>query len=36
VNTALYYAHVFGGDVVENIFADDDADFGYLEVTLRL
>jgi hypothetical protein len=36
LNTNLYYGHVFGGGVVESIFEGDDADFGYLEFTLRL
>ncbi len=35
LNTNLYYGHVFGGDIVRNIFDSDDADFGYLEVTLK-
>jgi hypothetical protein len=36
VNTNLYYGHVFGGGVVRAIFDGDDADFGYLEFTLKL
>jgi len=32
----VYYAHLFGGDVVRKIFADDQADFAYLEVILKL
>lgn len=35
LNTNVYYAHVFGADVVESIFQEDDADFGYLEVTVK-
>ncbi len=36
LNTGLYYGHVFGGGVIRNIFAGDDADFGYFEMTLKL
>jgi hypothetical protein len=36
VNTNIYYGHLFGGSVVEGIFNGDDADFGYLEFTVRL
>ncbi len=36
VNLSLYFGHVFGGSVVRALFADDQADFGYLEVTLKL
>ncbi|HYD48180.1 MAG TPA: alginate export family protein [Terriglobales bacterium] len=36
LNTNLYYTHVFGGAAVEEIFAGDDADFGYLEIVLKL
>jgi hypothetical protein len=36
VNTNVYYGHVFGGGVVESLFQSDDADFGYMEFTLRL
>jgi hypothetical protein len=36
LNLTLYYGHVFGSSVVRSIFADDQADFGYLEVTLKL
>jgi hypothetical protein len=36
LNTNLYYGHVFGGSVVRGLFSGDDADFGYLEFTLRL
>ncbi|MBI3302754.1 MAG: alginate export family protein [Deltaproteobacteria bacterium] len=36
VNLSLYYSHVFGGSVVRSIFAGDQADFGYVEVTLKL
>ncbi len=32
----VYYAHIFGGDVVRKIFASDQADFAYLEVILKL
>lgn len=32
----VYYAHLFGGDVVRKIFANDQADFAYLEVILKL
>ena len=33
---SVYYGHVFGGSVVRALFAGDQADFGYLEVTLKL
>lgn len=36
LNTNLYYGHLFGGGVVESIFQGDDADYGYLEFTVRL
>src|SRR5262245_8497437 len=32
----IYYGHLFGNDIVRKIFADDQADFAYLEVLLRL
>jgi hypothetical protein len=35
LNVSLYYGHVFGGRVVRAIFAGDQADFGYVEVTLK-
>jgi hypothetical protein len=31
-----YYGHLFGDSVVRSIFAGDQADFGFIEVTLRL
>jgi len=31
-----YYGHLFGGDVVSAIFKGNDADFGYVEATIRL
>jgi len=36
VSTGIYYAHLFGGDVVKAIFAGDSADFGFIEVTLKI
>jgi hypothetical protein len=36
VSIGLYYGHLFGADVVRSIFQGDQADFGFLEVTLRL
>lgn len=36
INTNIYYGHLFGGGVVDEIYAGDHADFGYLELTLRL
>jgi hypothetical protein len=35
LNTNLYYAHFFGGAVIDRIYAASDADFGYLETTVR-
>ncbi|MCS6927563.1 MAG: alginate export family protein [Candidatus Binatia bacterium] len=32
----VYYAHVFGNAVVRKIFAGDQADFGYVEMVLKL
>jgi hypothetical protein len=32
----LYYSHIFGDSVVRALFAGDQADFGYMEVTLKL
>lgn len=36
VTLSAYYGHVFGKDVIRAIYAGDDADFGYLELTLKL
>jgi hypothetical protein len=36
VNVSAYYGHVFGQDVVRSIYAEDDANFGYVEVTFKL
>jgi hypothetical protein len=36
VSTSVYYAHLFGGSVVRAIFEGDQADFGFIEVTIRL
>ncbi len=36
VNTNLYYTHVFGGAVIDRIYRGKQADFGYLEVVLKL
>ena len=35
LNTNLYYTHVFGGAVIDRIYAGTGADFGYLETTVR-
>lgn len=36
INTNVYYGHIFGGGVVNDIFDGNQADFGYFEFTLRL
>ncbi len=36
VSTSVYYAHLFGGPVVHAIFQGDDADFAFLEATIKL
>ncbi|HXG18138.1 MAG TPA: alginate export family protein [Methylomirabilota bacterium] len=36
VSFTVYYGHVFGQDVVQAIYKEDDANFGYIEVTLKL
>lgn len=36
VSTAVYYGHAFGGDVVDADFRGNDADYGFVEVTLKL
>ncbi len=36
LNLSVYYGHVFGQEVVRAIYPHDQADFGYLEVTLKL
>ena len=36
VSTSVYYAHLFGDSVVRAIFEGDQADFGFIEVTIRL
>lgn len=33
---AVYYGHVFGQDVVRAIYQNDEANFGYLEMTVKL
>ena len=32
----VYYGHLFGGSVVRAVFQGDQADFGFIEVTIRL
>lgn len=34
-NVYAYYGHVFGGEVIRAIYEGRDADFGYVEVTLK-
>lgn len=35
LSAVLYYGHVFGGDVIENIYPQEkNANFGYIEITL--
>lgn len=36
VNVNFYYGHVFGDSIVRAIFAEDQADFGYVEVIFKL
>jgi hypothetical protein len=36
INLNLYYGHLFGGGVIQAIFAGKQADFGYLEVQFKL
>jgi hypothetical protein len=36
VSVTAYYGHVFGQNVIRSIYAEDEANFGYLEVTLKL
>jgi hypothetical protein len=36
INISAYYGHVFGQEVVRAIYPHDQADFGYLEVILKL
>ncbi len=36
VNLSAYYGHIFGQEVVRAIYPQDQADFAYLEVTLKL
>lgn len=36
INLNLYYSHLFGGGAVHSIFADDHADFGYVEMLFKL
>jgi hypothetical protein len=36
VNISAYYGHVFGQDVIHSIYAEDDANFGYVEIILKL
>ena len=36
LSMGIYYAHLFGGDVVRKIFRGDDADFGLFEVTVKI
>jgi hypothetical protein len=34
-NVYAYYGHAFGGKVIDAIYRDRDADFAYVEVTLK-
>ena len=36
ISAGIYYGHVFGGGVVRSLFAEDDADFALLELTLKI
>lgn len=36
LNVNVFFAHVFGGSVVEAIFPGDDANFGYIELNLKI
>jgi hypothetical protein len=36
VNVNVYYGHAFGGGAVRALFTGDQADFGYVEVTVKL
>jgi len=36
VNTQIYYGHVFGGAVTQQIFSNDEADFAYMELLLKI
>ena len=36
VNVNVFFAHVFGDSIVDRIFPGDDANFGYIEMTLRI
>ena len=36
VNVNVFFAHVFGDSVVDHIFPGDDANFGFIEMTLRI
>jgi hypothetical protein len=36
LSTIAYYGHLFGGGVIRSLFDRDDADFGYVEATVRL
>ncbi|MGH7823032.1 MAG: alginate export family protein, partial [Candidatus Binatia bacterium] len=35
-STSVYYAHLFGGGVVRALFDGDDADFAYVEATIKI
>ena len=35
LSTSLYYGHAFGQGVVQQTFAGRDADYGYVEATVR-
>ena len=36
VNVNVFFAHVFGDSIVDRIFPGNDANFGYIEMTLRI
>jgi hypothetical protein len=36
LSTNVYYSHAFGGSVVDRIYTDSGADFGYLEINLKI
>lgn len=36
LNVAVFFAHVFGDSIVDRIYAGDDANFGYIELNLKI
>ena len=36
INIQLFFSHIFGDSIIDQIFSGNDANFGYIEVTLKI